>query len=405
MPVATACEFSELSSRVSRVGPLRVVTPPGRPPVQQRALETDVLVSGAGISGLTAALLLARAGKKVIVLPSPVDGLGPSTAVGLLTQRLGLGYASVIGQQGLEAARTLASSTRVVIDTVRELGRAMGGCGYQRIPGYLFSEREEGLRALRDECDAARAAGIKTEVSRTIPMAFGIAGAVRFPGQAQFAPTFFLSGLRRLARAAGVLILPKDRVESLIEGEPCVVRTRSDSELRARNVFLAAQQPFLKFPFLGGLAEHPRHYLEILRDDKFPPAVFWDSALPAHQMRPATHGGIKTLVFASDADGDGAVPLLEYALSRMGRTELDVVDSGSTMVMRSPDGLPIIGRRRRQSPVLVAAGFGDNLFTLGLVAALAVADLVLGRSTALAELVASAISMKRGAAPLLNRSA
>jgi glycine/D-amino acid oxidase-like deaminating enzyme len=73
----------------------------------------------------------------------------------------------------------------------------------------------------------------------------------------------------------------------------------------------------------------------------------------------------------------------------MGSTRLDVVSSGVDEVMCPMDGLPLLGRRRPNSPVFVATGFGENIFTLGTLAALAVTGQVLGQPAQWTEVYAS----------------
>jgi glycine/D-amino acid oxidase-like deaminating enzyme len=402
VPVTTATNLRDVSEP-------RLRTRSRRLPLQGRRLETDVLIHGAGISGMTAAVLLRRAGQRVTVLPTCQDELEPRGCLGLLSHRLGMGYASLVRDHGLEVARALAHATGRAIATVRELGREMGGCGYQRVFGYLFSEREGSLRGLREECDAARAAGLKAEVSRDIPLPFRTAGGVSFPGQAQFQPDTYLKGLRRMARQMGVEFLPKARVESLLEGRPCVVRTTTHREVQARTIFLAAQQPFLRFPFLAGLAPVRRHVI-CIRDEQPTAAIFWNGDVASHQMYSESRAGKRALVFAYDGSAESAEPLVGHFFRRTGKPCPPITSKCAFDVMRPVSGLPHMGWRRKNSPIFVATGFGDAFFTLGTMAALALADEVLDQPTSWTvgcRPVAPLGHSPKRAAPtaLLNRSA
>ena len=346
---------------------------------RRECIETDVFISGDGISGLTAALLLTRAGKHVTVLAHRERDLEAHQTLGVLSQRVGGGFAPLVRTHGLGVAQTLATSTSRAIATVRELGREMGGCNFQRISGFLFDEREDALRALREECDAARAVGLKTKVTRDVPLPSPTAGGVLFPGQAEFSPALFLEGLRRLVLAAGCVLLSESRIQSLSEGEPCIVRTLGETEVRATSVFLAAQQPFLKFPFLAGLAPRKRKVVAV-RHEELSPSVFWNADLGFHQLHASAQSGRSEAFFSSDDDrGTGYNRLVENVCRRLRRTTIEVLSVGATDVMYPTSGLPLIRWRRPNSSVFVATGFGHNVWTLSVVAALAFTDAVLAR--------------------------
>lgn len=367
-------------TKTRRRPPRHVPGSSSRPrPARRERLKTDVCVIGGGISGLTAALLLTRAGKHVTVLDHRERELEAHETLGLLSHRVGGGFASLVRTHGLGVAQALATSTSRAIATVRELGREMGGCNYQRISGFLFDEREDALRALREECDAARAVGLKSQVTREVPLPSRTAGGVLFPGQAEFSPVLFLEGLRRLALAAGCVLLSESRIQSLSEGEPCIVRMLDETEVRATSVFLAAQQPFLKFPFLAGLASRQRKAVAVRHED-LTPSVFWNADSGFQQLHASAQCGRGAAFFSSEDDrGTGYNRLVQNVCRRLGRATIEVLSVGATDVMNPTSGLPLIRWRRPNSPVFVATGFGHNVWTLSVVAALAFTDAVLAR--------------------------
>src|SRR5512140_2338556 len=88
--------------------------PAPRLPHLREDMTADVVIVGAGITGLTAAHHLARAGKTVVVLEAGhiADGVtGQTTAH--LTEALDTRYATLARDFGPAAARLAAESTRV----------------------------------------------------------------------------------------------------------------------------------------------------------------------------------------------------------------------------------------------------------------------------------------------------
>ena len=106
--------------------------------------ETDVVIVGAGITGLTAAALLARAGRRVAVVERDAVGSGETgNTTAHLTEAIDARYQTLAKDFGEENARLVAASKRAAIDRIASFARETGGdCGFARVPGYLYAERE-----------------------------------------------------------------------------------------------------------------------------------------------------------------------------------------------------------------------------------------------------------------------
>ena len=85
-------------------------------------MRADVLVVGAGIVGLTAALLLCKAGRKVVVLEADRIAAGVSGyTTAKLTAGHGLAYSYLEDTFGRGHAHAYAESQTSAIDFIREL--------------------------------------------------------------------------------------------------------------------------------------------------------------------------------------------------------------------------------------------------------------------------------------------
>ncbi len=90
-------------------------------PLAER-VDVDVVVVGAGITGITAAFLLTRAGKSVALIDSKriVRGAtGYTTAK--VTAAHGLGYTNIARNFGAQGARLYARANQAGLDLVAEL--------------------------------------------------------------------------------------------------------------------------------------------------------------------------------------------------------------------------------------------------------------------------------------------
>src|SRR5688500_14635970 len=173
----------------------------------------DVVVVGCGISGLTAAVLLARSGQRVSVIERDHIGSGETgNTTAHLTEAVDARYQTLVKDFGEENARLVAASKRAAIDRIAAFTRADGAdCGFSYVPGYLYTERRSDLEWLSAELDAARLAGCRVERVDRAPLPFDTAGAIRWERQAQVHATAYLNMLVREATGHGVRVYENTR--------------------------------------------------------------------------------------------------------------------------------------------------------------------------------------------------
>src|SRR5918997_4038592 len=101
---------------------------------------TDVAIVGGGISGLTAAVLLARQGRKVVVLERDRIGSGETgNTTSHLTEAVDARYTTITRGFGEDAARLVAQSSRDAIEFIERMSQAQ--TGFARVRGFLYTER------------------------------------------------------------------------------------------------------------------------------------------------------------------------------------------------------------------------------------------------------------------------
>ena len=162
---------------------------PARPPLD-RDITADVVVVGAGIVGLTTALLLEREGMEVAVLEMRCVAAG---ATGYNTAKLsslhGLTYTQLESSLGRDKARLYGEANEAGIARVFELADELGiECDLARKPNYTYSEDAAELDELREEARLAAELGLPASYVEELDLPFGVAGAVRFDDQAEFHP-------------------------------------------------------------------------------------------------------------------------------------------------------------------------------------------------------------------------
>lgn len=358
-------------------------------------LRVDVLVVGAGITGLTAALLLARAGRRVAVVEARRIGSGVTgSSTAHLTEVLDTRYHVIENDFGADAARAVAASSRHAIERIASLieEESLEGAAFERVPGYLFTEREDGVDELRTEHAALLRVGADAVLVDEAPLPFPVKAAIEIGSQAQLNPLAYVSGLAASCVRHEVGIYEDTRVVRVEEEDDgCHVHTERGLEIVADAVFLATDSPLTRFFLQTKIASY-RSYVVAFPWSESLRGLFWDTSDPYHYVRTAELDGRRWLIVGgadhktgNETETESHVrELVAYARQRFGTAEPAM--TWSAQVVEPADGLPFIGKAGRSSRIHVATGFSGNGLTFGTVAAEIVVDAILGRANRWAEL-------------------
>ena len=357
-----------------------------------RDITIDVAIIGAGISGLTAAVLLSRSGLRVAVLERGRIGDGETGhTTSHLTEAVDARYQELIKDFGLDAAKLVARSQRDAIDRIEALASSLRA-NFERTPGYLYTEREADLEFLAKELDAARRAGCAVEWVDDVPLPFATKGAVRWDAQAQLHASEYLFALAKEAASRGVEIFEQTSVVNVHEGAPCRVETEPHV-VTAKQVFVAANVPVNNRVFLHTKVAAYRSYAIAAEvEHGYLRGLFWDTDDPYHYTRPQESEGKTFLIVGGEDHRTGEEKdtearyeaLLSYARERYPIGPLKYRWSGQ--IIEPVDGLPFIGPNTGSSHVFVATGYSGNGITYGTLAGMMFADYVSGRANPYAAL-------------------
>ena len=205
---------------------------------------TEIVVVGGGITGLTAAVLLGRAGRAVTLLEARRIGdgtTGGSTAKVSLLQ--GTQLSRIARRHPAETVRTYVEAND---EGQAWLARFCDdhGVATQNRPAYTYATTSSGRRAARRETEVARAAGLEVEWLDELSLPFETQGGVRLADQLQVDPMELLEALAEQARAHGVHIVEGARVTQVRDRAPVRVVTERGT-LTADTVVLATNMPIL----------------------------------------------------------------------------------------------------------------------------------------------------------------
>jgi glycine/D-amino acid oxidase-like deaminating enzyme/nitrite reductase/ring-hydroxylating ferredoxin subunit len=358
-----------------------------RPPATVSG-EWDVVVVGAGITGLTTAALLSRAGRSVLVVEARHLGAGTtggSTAKVSVLQ--GTQFSQIARRHPTSVLRQYAQANLEGQAWIRRFCEDHG-VAHQERPAYTYANSASGERSVRAELEALHQAGIEeaTWVDEA-PLPYPIRGAVRLPGQGQVDPLELVGTLAADAQHHGATIVEGARVRRVQGRDPHTVVTEVGSAA-ATTVVIATNMPILDRGAFFARAKPARSY----------GVAFRTAAQAVDGMYLSADAPSRSLRDAPAADGDGSVLLVGGAGHKTGaptseRQRLDGLrewtlgyypDAVETHAWSAQDyvphhALPYVGPiLPGADDLLVAGGYSKWGMTNGVAAALALSGRILG---------------------------
>lgn len=364
-------------------------------------LVADVCIVGAGIAGLTTALLLARAGKSVVVLDAgPVGGGQTARTTAHLSSAIDDRYCEIERMHGRDGATLAADSHTAAIDRIEAIAREERiDCDFERVDGFLLLAEGQSVHLLTSELDAAHRAGLRDVeyLSQTSFGEFETGPCLRFPNQAQFHPLRYLSGLATAIVRRGGRIYTNSHVDNVSGGDEAFVRTGNGCIVKAGAVVVATNTPINDLLAVHTKQAAYRSYVIAGRipKDSVARALFWDTSDPYHYAR------VADVAAGADGNGDGHQVLIvggqdhktgqsDDAEERYAQLEIwarryfahlgSVEERWSGQVMETIDGLAFIGHNPLDADnVYVATGDSGMGMTHGTIAGMLLTDLICGR--------------------------
>jgi glycine/D-amino acid oxidase-like deaminating enzyme/nitrite reductase/ring-hydroxylating ferredoxin subunit len=361
------------------------------PPLRQD-ISVDVVVIGAGSTGITAAYLLKKAGLTVALIERDrCARVNTGHTSAHLTYVTDLRPRKLLDQLGRDHAEAVWDAGQAAIERIEDTIRNEGiDCDFAHVPGFLHAsltgdgnEAEE----LQREADAANELGNDATYVDRVPI-FKRPG-VRFSNQARFHPVKYIAHLLKLIPGDGSHVFEHTEAEEFADDSLQVkanghtlksnfviiatdVPLQGKTNLVSATLFQTKITPYTSYVIGGRVAKRG-----------VPDALFWDTSDPYFYLRIDPRSDHDCVIFGGadhktgqEADTDNCFDVVEKTLRRF-LPEIQVTERWSGQVIEAVDGLPYIGEITEKQ--FIATGFSGNGLTFGTVAAMMACDAALGR--------------------------
>src|SRR5690242_11890598 len=368
----------------------------------------DDVVIGAGLTGLTTALLLARAGRRVAVVEARSVGAvttGNTTAKLSLLQ--GTKLSSILRKQSHAVAQAYVDAN---IEGQQWLVRfcADHGVPVQTRDAITYAAEIHQVDAARNEHDAARSLGLDVQWHDELDLPFPNHGGTVLGEQYQFDPLNVLTALASQVREHGGTIHEGHRVVSASKTGRPTVQLDDGTELTAGEVILATGTPILDRGLYFAKLEPLRSYALAFDFATTPMPMSLSAGQPSRSVRdlPRENGATKLMIGGSGhtvgrtGSEAGHVDELREWTARYfpGAVETHV---WSAQDYQSHDGIPYVGTLPRGGGRFhVATGFDKWGMTNAVAAARNLTSTLLGEPVSWSKPMSRRITRPQGAAKI-----
>jgi glycine/D-amino acid oxidase-like deaminating enzyme/nitrite reductase/ring-hydroxylating ferredoxin subunit len=382
-----------------------------RYPKLARSQAFDVAIIGAGITGVTTAYLLKRAGLRVCLLErgrlGSVDtGLTTAHLTYVTDMRLPKLVRS-FGESGAKVAWDAGAAALEMIDNIVQETECE--CEFRRVPAFLHAAwkgTKDESRSLAGEAELAQKLGF---AAHFVPKAPYIdKPAIRFANQAKFHPLKYLACLARHIDGDGSAVFEQSEVKE-VRAEPLAV-VANGYDVQCGYLVIATHVPLMGVSGIVGatlfqtkLALYSTYALGAkIPRGSLPEASFWDTSDPYYYLR--IDRGPKTdyAIFGGEDHKTGQERDTEAPPARLQDLLTEILPEAkverrwSGQVVETHDGLPYIGETDNRQ--FISTGFAGNGMTFGTLAGMMACDAVLKQDNPWSKLFAPNRRKVRGGA-------
>lgn len=359
-------------------------------------LETDVVIVGAGLAGMSIAYSLTREGKQCTVVDVGSMGYDQvANSGGYLSSGPVAQYARLNRIHHPDRLRIVIESHNAAINWIqRTIKREDIHCDFERLDGYLFLRQSDRVKTLQEEFEATRNAGLCTELVTTAPDILSKEKiALRFPLQAQFHPLKYLKGLQLATQKHGTSIFADTNITNIDDHSVTAGNFRID----ANHVVIATNYMTQESSSNKERLNRSQSYAmaRYIHKDLVTRNVWWETADPFSKLSTPSFryariqpydeefdllisGSIGHVLPDSQTERNQNFEILESWTSQRFPLVRDVAYEWSYQTTDSPDMLAFIGKNPGEN-IYVAKGSLVNELTYGAIAGMLISDLIMER--------------------------
>lgn len=352
--------------------------------------EADIVIVGAGVTGLTSAYLLSKAGRRVVVLEKDTIASGESMRTTAFLSYVSDADLSELSKTfGEKKAAEVWRSMQVAIAQIETIvNHEKIDCEFTRCPLFYYPAKIRDRKFLKDEMALIKELGFEVHERKDFREPFKY--ALEFPNNAKFHPVKYLYGLAEKIVHNGGRIFEHSEVEEYEQIPRAKVKTKTGS-VSANHVVIATHNPNnYAFEVHTRLIPANTYVIAGTCSDLVEEGLYVDTEEPYHYFRvdKIVDGATTSRFLLGGEDHKtGETENLEkrhqqlenYLEKFLGKGKFKVTHRWSGQVINTIDGLPFMGEYLfSPSHFLAGTGYAGDGYPFGTLAGMICADQIIG---------------------------
>lgn len=351
----------------------------------------DILIIGAGLSGLNTAYLLMNKGYKIGIIDASKIGYGTSGyTTAKITVQHNLIYDYLINNFSMETARDYYNANLDGISLYKEIIDSNKiDCDFERDDAILFTTDTDKIYDLKDEYNAYRNLNIDCELKEDFHLPFPITAGIVVKNQYKFNPLKYLFSIADILSKNNVEIYENVRAIDIISNDKPYDVITDKGHIYADKIIISSHYPFdrtLGLFFLK-LYSEKSYVIACKTNVKKFNGMYLSIDKAVRSLRYQRYNNQDILLIGGGNHKVGAVDdenlyykeLEEYIIRHFSKYE--IISKWSTQDCMSYDKVPFIGNvDKNHKDIYVATGYNKWGMTSSAVAANIISNSILNKT-------------------------
>jgi len=219
-------------------------------PSLKKDIETDILIIGGGITGITTAFYLKDEKLDITLIDSNKIGFGvTSKTTGKLTYLQEDILNKIKNMYGIDTLKNYIESQKYAIELVKEnIINHNIKCNFESNSSYVFSNNN--IQKLKDLSKVLNKCNIEHKLVTNLPIKYPCKFGVKVNDTAVFHPVKYVLALKDICLKSGINIYEQTKAIDLDKIEDGYIVKTMSNKIKAKKVILACHYPFFLLPGL-----------------------------------------------------------------------------------------------------------------------------------------------------------
>jgi len=350
-----------------------------QPLLLTKGKEVDVLIIGAGMTGLTTAYYL-RKHPSICVVESGKIGhgvtLNTTAKVTYLQERIYTKINSATNEK--KAIEYLKSQRQAISNLKKIIEEEKIDCDFKRTPSYVFANTEKEIEPLKAEYHFLKEQNTPIKEA-TLPEKITTYASYSVDDTYTFHPLKYLEGLYQILKKCKVPIYENSKITKIEEQEGKYLCYSNHTIIKAHRVILACHYPFFLVPFLLPLKSSiEKSYIIVSRVEKDGGYSCISSASPTYSCRFYHDRKKNYQISLSESHNTAFQQDDDKHFNRVkdifGLKEENIVEEYTNVDVLTPDHMPYIGKLKHN--MYIGVGYNTWGMTNSILAGKILSDMI-----------------------------